>query len=693
MRFAVPPALLATLLLGLASMRAGVASGDPLAAGAAPVPQHCSEWQTFGPGDGLPARVIYDLAFDGEELWAATEFGLVHGRPGHWGLLGAAQGLPGELQYALATSPEGEIWTGGPGGLARVSAGRVDAFRSEDSGLPGGPIYDVALVGDAVWVAAAGGIASYDRRTGSWSVWLAGTGGLPRGGVARLFAGTELWAAPLRSGLLRFSASAARWEPEDLLARSLAAPVAALSQDERGVWLGAWKETLRWEAGALGGGASFDGRVRALAQRGSLLWVGSDAGLSVYDGKRWGHYRRRGEADPELQLEAAPGLPAQRLPVNRALPGLRVSALAIGAGELWVGTGEGLGRCAQPQPSPAALAGPARPAPPSALPPGLNPGRLGQVGAQIHFGLLAPGGDSPSVAAVVAGLQLGLSAAPVAGAGPRSPRLVLAQRRPQRAWPGDAAAALAGLVHEDGARVVLALNAAADRAEVAAYAEIAEIPLLRSNPLGPVSVPPPEPGSVRGPRREIFELSPAAGVALRALLGRVPQGGGDVVAFVGDDLALATSVGLMAVAAGSPGLRLPSPAELADPAALLPGILLWGDPSALLPRLELRRPGQPCLLGPEFASGALLSGLGPRAEGCWTVLPLPAGVAPGREPWAVLGRALGELLRQLTGEVLQATRWQDAPRRDFLEALQRVALPELLPLTPLQWRGGEWQRP
>jgi hypothetical protein len=109
---------------------------------------------------------------------------------------------------------EGEIWLGGPsdgegaGGIVRLDPA-TGQWVDASPGLPDRDVRDLEVYGGTVWVASAGGVASWDGAS-----WLDRSGGLPSGGNWQDLHAREdtLWVAG-GAGVYRLVGPSGSWEP------------------------------------------------------------------------------------------------------------------------------------------------------------------------------------------------------------------------------------------------------------------------------------------------------------------------------------------------------------------------------------------------------------------------------------------------------------------------------------------------
>ena len=224
------------------------------------------------------------LHVDGRTVWAGTAgAGLVRLRSGAADALAEAAGGGLSSVRALLRDREGNLWVGTAGsGLVRLRDAAFTPF-GESEGLAGDRAYTVSAgPGGMVWVGTKGGASRIERGRVAERVTTAD--GLPTNDVVAVLAARDgsVWIAPDGAGLCR---------------RRPGAPLACYGE----------ADGLR------------DPYVLALYEgRGGRLWVGTETGLSRWDGARF---------EPVVGAPEAP-----------------ISAVGEGAdGTLWVGTyGAGL---------------------------------------------------------------------------------------------------------------------------------------------------------------------------------------------------------------------------------------------------------------------------------------------------------------------------------------------------------------
>jgi signal transduction histidine kinase/ligand-binding sensor domain-containing protein len=291
----------------------------------------------YGTVDGLPGLNVWDIAEgpDGS-LWLAmggfaSDYGLVRLLDDELTHFTMEHGLPTNTLEAVTVAPNGDVWTGGWGGLARLDGESVYAFEAED-GWVGGDVYHLLHDGARLWIGGGAGLFCYDGseflRVGDigevetialdaeGTIWAGGTalirvdddltvtampypGHFVQGLVPtpdRLWIGTDAGIYSLTDGHLTAHEI---WSGAQPVVRAM------IADDDGDLWFGTGG--FHWSVG--GGGTSGSGMARlrvgefesytaedGLARDESMtleqrrdgsIWVGSWDGVSRFDGDRF----------------------------------------------------------------------------------------------------------------------------------------------------------------------------------------------------------------------------------------------------------------------------------------------------------------------------------------------------------------------------------------------------------------------
>jgi ligand-binding sensor domain-containing protein len=133
----------------------------------APVPI----WATFNSENSdLPNDTVQALALDPDgSLWVGTLGGLARFKDGRWQTYSKANtngGLPDDPVLTLVLGPDGSLWAGTAGGLARFKDGRWQTYSKANTngGLPDDHVKALALSPDgSLWAGTNGGLARLDN--------------------------------------------------------------------------------------------------------------------------------------------------------------------------------------------------------------------------------------------------------------------------------------------------------------------------------------------------------------------------------------------------------------------------------------------------------------------------------------------------------------------------------------------------
>jgi|GEM_PF-5619346 len=249
--------------------------------GVARFDKQTNQWQLFLESEGLTADEINSITADGGKLWIGTNSDWIWNRGLH------------------LYDPETQ------------SAQR---FRKED-GLPYWRVRDVSVLEDSVWAATMGGVARYDRRSGEWGAWSMETGDLASNFTICIHAEERrVWVGTF-AGLEVYERARSRWQalkPGEGIFESV---VTDIDADDEAVWFLAAPDIVRfdratgkYEKWRITNHAVSQSNFRNLEVTDAAVFVGSDAGLHIYDKQQrsWRtHTARDGMADDEVYTLAA----------------------------------------------------------------------------------------------------------------------------------------------------------------------------------------------------------------------------------------------------------------------------------------------------------------------------------------------------------------------------------------------------
>jgi len=150
----------------------------------------------------------------GAEVWIGDDDGLHHYDGKKWRRWARGEKLPDYAVSAIDVDRDtGDVWLGlWGGGLARLTAGRVDRFTAFNSGLAGDIVFSVAFARGRVWAATDGGVNALEPWREEWSLYDPRHAGAVTEFVTALVAnGDELYAKTSSAATRRFDPVANEW--------------------------------------------------------------------------------------------------------------------------------------------------------------------------------------------------------------------------------------------------------------------------------------------------------------------------------------------------------------------------------------------------------------------------------------------------------------------------------------------------
>lgn len=278
------------------------------------------DWETFTMADGLPSNKVFTVRVDGDRIWAGTDRGLARFEDGRWTAIGLREGLPHLAVLSLDISPlTGDLWIATMGGLARYSAGRIDAFTQLNSGLSNDFVNDVECDRRQphVWAATAMGLCRLDLTTNRWTVFTEQNTPMHEPWTYSVSADRDVvWVGAWGAGVLEYQNVSDRWRPFRDPDKEMEIDLLPDDGPVHDVTSGVdFREGLLWQATYFGL-ARYDGRrwrsyymedsglasnfITFVRARGRIAWLCTDDGLSATDGDRWSTYRRTLSGGGEL---------------------------------------------------------------------------------------------------------------------------------------------------------------------------------------------------------------------------------------------------------------------------------------------------------------------------------------------------------------------------------------------------------
>ena len=166
-----------------------------------------------GDGTGKP-DTIRAVCTVGAEVWIGDDDGLLRFDGKKWRRWARGKELPDYAVSAIDVDRDtGDVWLGlWGGGLARLTAGRVDRFTAFNSGLAGDIVFSVVLARGRVWAATDGGVNALEPWREEWSLYHPRHAGAVTEFVTSLAVdGDELYARTSSSATRRFDPARNEW--------------------------------------------------------------------------------------------------------------------------------------------------------------------------------------------------------------------------------------------------------------------------------------------------------------------------------------------------------------------------------------------------------------------------------------------------------------------------------------------------
>ena len=320
-------------------------------------------WENFTTANGLPDNHVFNVAVDGNRVWAATENGLGLYENGKWRVFTPRDGQAHRaVMYVAPDKRTGDVWIATMGGLSRYSAGRFVNYTQLSSGLPNDVVYGVSVDGDYAWVATAAGAGRLNIRTGQWSlfnerntpmyeIWTYAVNATP----------SKVYYAVWGGGVLEYDVPTGRWKDyndpdgetelvlykDQGLIHEITTSV-SYAEKEKILWVATyfgasrydgrnWKNFMQKDSGLP---SNFMNQVKAID--GSHAWFSTDKGLAYYDGRNWAVYRPALDSHrPEMLVRDAAGN-LTPIAVDTAPAHNYILGVDFQGDDIWVATAEGL---------------------------------------------------------------------------------------------------------------------------------------------------------------------------------------------------------------------------------------------------------------------------------------------------------------------------------------------------------------
>jgi hypothetical protein len=227
---------------------------------------------------GFGASVVRALAPRGNEIWAATDHGIVRIEPGGTSRqLLSVDGLPDNQTYALAASPS-RLWIGTGRGLAYVSTDTVLVERTDG---PTVPTLALAAAGDSAWVGFTDGLGLALPDGETFVAPGVDTLAELREPIVAIAHQADTLVAATANRLV-WRAGAGPWVVDRILGE--VAPISAMAADSGGLWVGGRVGLARVHLAthavvAFPAPRDVPGSVRGVVATKRYIWVATEEGL------------------------------------------------------------------------------------------------------------------------------------------------------------------------------------------------------------------------------------------------------------------------------------------------------------------------------------------------------------------------------------------------------------------------------
>ncbi|MEJ2146729.1 MAG: regulator [Acidobacteriota bacterium] len=320
------------------------------------------EWESFTVSDGLPSNKVFCVRTNGPRVWAGTDTGLALYEKGRWTVIGVKEGLPHRAVLSVDVSPQtGDVWVGTMGGLARITAGRIDTFTQTNSGLSNNFVHEVQCDPEenVVWAATAMGLSRFDVASHTWQVYTQENTPMHEPwtysvAVDRGMVYVGAWGG----GILEYTKSLNRWreyrDPDkemeiDLLPNDGPVHDVTSAVDFAGgvLWQGTYMGMARYDGRQWwsyykedsGLPSNFINFIRA---QGRLAWICTDSGLAVSNGRAWVTYQGAGTKGGQILFIDGKQI-QRRLSAKSLYPHNFVLGMDFQGRDVWVATEGGVG--------------------------------------------------------------------------------------------------------------------------------------------------------------------------------------------------------------------------------------------------------------------------------------------------------------------------------------------------------------
>ena len=268
-------------------------------------------WKNFSAKDGLPGDKTYCVRIDEERVLVGTHEGLAVYEDEEWTVYTTDDGLAHNGVLAIDISEEtGEVWIGTMGGLSKWSSGKFETFDQLNSGMPNDLIYGLVCDGKDIWVATGGGAGRYDTYAKRWDIFTEQNAPMHEPwtyGVCR--SDDKIFIAAWGGGIVELNKKTNQFRdytdpdgnmeidlfPDDGIVHDI---TTGASWANGNLWVGTYFGLSKYDGTRWKGYFDHDSGLASnfinfIKASGELVYICTDKGLSITDGKNWATYTKK----------------------------------------------------------------------------------------------------------------------------------------------------------------------------------------------------------------------------------------------------------------------------------------------------------------------------------------------------------------------------------------------------------------
>lgn len=318
-------------------------------------------WKNFSKIDGLADNKAYCVKIDKGRVLVGTHEGLSVYENDKWTTYTTRDGLAHNGVLAIDVSDmTGDVWLGTMGGLSRWSGGKFENFNQLNSGMPNDLIYAVTCDERDVWVATGGGAGKYDTFTKRWEIFTEENAPMHEPwtyGVSS--GGGKIYIAAWGGGVVEYNKKTKQFRdytdpdgnmeidlfPDDGLVHDI---TTGTSWANGTLWVGTYFGLSRYDGVKWKGYFDHDSGLASnfinfVKASGNRVFICTDKGLSISDGKNWMTYVKNGDSKNGKIFIEDSGVTGE-MDLRPSLAHNYTLGVDIQDGVIWVATSDGVSR-------------------------------------------------------------------------------------------------------------------------------------------------------------------------------------------------------------------------------------------------------------------------------------------------------------------------------------------------------------